>query len=172
MRQEFISIYEEHKSMVYNLCLNYLKNKEDAEEIVQDVFIKVFEKLDSFKGESSLKTWVYRITINLCKDKIKSRSRKKRGFLFGGIFNADEQLEHLSIEFNHPGVLLEDKEALEALFNVIDQLPPNQKTAILLRSTEHLSIKEIAEVMNMSEKAVESLLSRAKKSLKEIKTKD
>ena len=69
--------------------------------------------------------------------------------------------------FDHPGVELENKEAIQELMNLIQELPDNQKTALILKSIEGLSGKEIAEVMKLSEKAIESLLSRAKQSLKQ-----
>jgi DNA-directed RNA polymerase specialized sigma24 family protein len=72
----FLEIYEKHKSLVFNVCLNYLQNQEDAEEVFQDVFLKVHDKIDKFEERSSLKTWIYRITINLCLDFIKAKKEK------------------------------------------------------------------------------------------------
>ena len=69
--------------LVYNVALNYLQNIEDAEEVTQDVFIKIYQSLATFKEESSLKTWVYRITINQSLDLIKKKNSKKRFFTFG-----------------------------------------------------------------------------------------
>jgi RNA polymerase sigma-70 factor (ECF subfamily) len=73
----FEEIYFEHHKMVYNLALQYVQNIEDAEEITQDVFIKVFDKINSFNNKSSMKTWVYRIAINQSLDFIKSKKSKK-----------------------------------------------------------------------------------------------
>jgi len=160
-------LYDLHSNMVYNLSLNYLQNASDAEEVTQDVFVKVHQKIDSFKGNSTIKTWIYRITVNKCLDFIKAKKRKKRfGFHIPIIWGQDDNVVAGASDFNHPGVLMEDKEALERVFGKINELPHNQKTAILLKSVEGMSQKEIAAVLEISVKAVESLLSRGKVSLK------
>lgn len=163
---DFQELYIDHSKMVYNLCLNYLQNTEDAEEATQDVFVKVYEKISGFRADSSLKTWIYRITITHCLDVIKAKNRQKRfGFmqsLFGK--SGEEAIPQKNVD--HPGVELENKEAVHALLTLINKLPDNQKTALILKSIDGLSGKEIAEVLNISEKAVESLLSRAKQNLK------
>jgi RNA polymerase sigma-70 factor (ECF subfamily) len=152
--------------MVYNLCLNYLQNAQDAEEITQDVFLKVHAKLGGFKAESELKTWIYRIAVNQCLDFLKAKKRTKR---FGFILSIGKEVAEDAVPFatfNHPGVQLEHREETERIFTCINQLPERQKTALLLKSMEQLSQKEVAHVMNLSEKSVESLLSRAKANLK------
>lgn len=163
---DFRHIYDEYSKMVYNVCLNYLQNTEDAEDVTQDVFVKIHKKLNSFNEQSSIKTWIYRISINSCLDFLKAQKNKKSVFFSVSIMNNFNVLPVIS-DFNHPGVILENDEALKSLFGKINQLPVNQKTAILLKAVEDLSQKEIAAVMNMNEKAVESLLSRARKKLKE-----
>ena len=77
----FDEIYFEHHKMVFNLALQYVQNIEDAEEITQDVFVKVFDNIDSFKKQASLKTWIYRICINQSLDFIKAKNSQKRSFL-------------------------------------------------------------------------------------------
>lgn len=165
LNQTLKEIYDEHSGLVYNLCLNYLQNTEDAEEVTQDVFVKVFQKQGDFKNQSSLKTWIYRITINQCLDFLKAKKRKKRFGFIVPIYDNNTNLSYS--EFKHPGILLENKEATENLLKLINELPPNQKTALLLKVIDDLPQKEIADIMQLSEKAVESLLSRAKGNLKE-----
>lgn len=169
----FKEIYDLHVDLVYNLGLSYLQNKEDAEEVSQDVFLKVHDKLNEFKGKASLKTWIYRITVNKCLDFIKAKKAKKRSVFFF-LKPKEEHLEDHSafVDFNHPGVQLEDKEALKKLFVHINQLPEKQKTALLLKSVDELPQKEIAEIMKVSVKAVESLLSRAKGNLKKSRLRE
>ena len=95
--------------MVYNVALNYLQNFEDAEEVTQDVFIKVNQFIHTFKEESTIKTWIYRITINQSLDFIKKKNSKKRFFSFGR--KTDNELEYLNhSNFEHPGVLIENQE--------------------------------------------------------------
>lgn len=163
----FLFIYESYCSMVYNLALQYVQNTEDAQDITQEVFVKVHQGLHQFdSGRASLKTWIYRITINQSLDFLKAKKAKKRfGFittLFGR--HTNEPVEDIA-HFNHPGVVAEDREALQQVFTFINQLPGNQRTAIILARLEDKSQKEIAEIMGISTKAVESLLQRAKQSL-------
>jgi RNA polymerase sigma-70 factor (ECF subfamily) len=156
----FSEIYNQYGKMVYNVTLNYLQNLEDAEEATQDVFVKIHQKIEGFNQKSSLKTWIYRITINHCLDVIKSKNRRLRALF-------SRQIEDNGvIEFYHPGVELENQEAVAQILKEINRLPVNQKTALLLKSIEGLSQKEIAEIMKMKEKAIESLLTRARANLK------
>ena len=164
----FELLYHSHADMVYNLCLNYLSNLDDAKELTQDVFVKVNNQLSDFNCKSMYKTWIYKITINTCLDAVKFKNRKKRFGYMTSLFNDSLQEKHeLPKEFNHPGVLLEDKEAINSIFNQINKLKHRQKTVLLLKVMDELPIKDIADIMELGIKATESLLSRAKKNLKE-----
>jgi RNA polymerase sigma factor (sigma-70 family) len=159
-------LYEKHCKRVYNLALQYVQNSEDAEEITQDVFIAIHHSLSSFQEKSELTTWIYRITINKSLDFIKAKTRKKRFALFTSLFSPKTGEESFTkYNFSHPGVLLEQKESLENLFKHINNLKPNQKTALILSKIEQKTQKEIGKIMNLSPKAVESLIQRAKESL-------
>lgn len=162
----FLKIYEEYKALVYNVALNYIQCIEDAEEITQDVFVKVHQSLHQFQNKSSLKTWIYRITINQSLDFIKKKKSKKRFFIF--VNNDQNKFEILNAShFEHPGIQLENKENAKIVFEIINTLPEKQKTAFLLAKVDGLSNPEVAEIMEMSISAVESLVFRAKKELKE-----
>lgn len=162
----FRQIYDEYKQLVFNLALTYLFSIEDAEEVTQDVFVKVHQSLDKFKGNASPKTWVYRITVNQSLDFIKKKNSKKRFFIFGKKSNSEYEYNNLPT-FEHPGILLENKEKSKILFAAINTLTENQKTAFILSKMDGLSNPEISEVMELSIGAVESLLVRAKKALQE-----
>jgi RNA polymerase sigma-70 factor (ECF subfamily) len=168
---QFKAVYDEHKQLVYNLALNYVQHSEDAQDITQEVFVKVYQHYDKHDpAASSLKTWIYRIAIN-CLDHLRSKKTKKRFGFFTSIFNKEsgEPLNE-AIHFDHPGIAAEDKEELQQLFALINELPENQKTALILTRIEDRPQKEVAEIMNTSVKAVESLLQRAKQALaKKIK---
>jgi len=118
-------LYQDYKNMVFNLALQYLQNLEDAEEVTQDVFVQVYFKLDQFRQESKLSTWIYKICVNQCLD----------------------------------------KESVQRIFNCINELKENQKTVIILSKIEKLNNREIAEILNITTKAVESLLFRSKQIL-------
>ena len=162
----FRTLYNEYCVLVYNVALNYLQNVEDAEEITQDVFIQLHSSLHKFQEKSTLKTWIYRITINKCLDFIKHKNSQKRFFIFGKKSQNEFELLNIS-NFEHPGILLENKEKAAMLFGIINELVENQKTAFLLSKVEGLSNPEIATIMKLSVSAVESLVFRAKAILKE-----
>jgi RNA polymerase sigma-70 factor, ECF subfamily len=164
---QFKAIYDEYKQLVYNLALNYLQHTEDAQDSTQEVFVKVYQHLEKHDpATASLKTWIYRITINQCLDHIRSKKTKKRfGFISSLFQKESNEPIHEAIHFDHPGIAAEDKEELQQLFSAINELPENQKTALILTRIEDRPQKEVAEIMNTSVKAVESLLQRAKQTL-------
>ncbi len=163
----FESIYNEHKKRVYNLCLQYVLNTEDAQDITQEVFVKIYQRQHQYDPlAASLKTWIYRIAINQCLDFLKSKKTKKRfGFISSLFYPETNEPINRVVAVNHPGIETEDKEALEKLLLIIYALPENQKTAIILNKIEDRPQKEVAEIMNTSVKAVESLLQRAKQTI-------
>ena len=160
------TIYEGHKNMVYNLALQYTQNVQEAEEVTQDVFVKAFQNRSQFEHRSSLKTWLYRITINQSLDYLKAKKRKKRSTLINVIRIGTDKNEVELGHLNHPGIQLEQKEAVEFIFRYLNQLPEKYKTVIILLKIEQLSQSEAAEIMSLSVKAVDSLFQRAKKNLR------
>lgn len=156
--QALTLLYNLYSEKIYNTALSYTKNVEDAEEITQDVFVKIYKGASSFKGSSSLNTWVYRIAVNTSLNYLKKKNR----FIF---FKNTLSISH-SIDFKHPGVLLENKENAAALYKAMDYLPNKQKTAFILSFIEELPRQEVADIMKTSLKAVESLLQRAKKNMR------
>lgn len=163
---EFKNIYAKYAVFVYNISLNYLQNTEDAEEITQDVFIQLNDSLSKFKYNSTLKTWVYRITINKCLDFIKYKNSQKRWYIYGNKSNNEKEILNFS-NFDHPGIILENQENAAVLFQIINQLSENQKTAFILSKVEELNNSEIAAIMELSISSVESLIFRAKVNLRE-----
>lgn len=132
----------------------------------QDVFVKVYHSLENFNQKSTVKTWIYRITINQCLDFIKQKNSQKRFFIFGK--KSQNEQEYLNTTtFEHPGILMEQQEEAKILFEVINTLTENQKTAFLLSKLDGLSNPEIAEIMQLSISSVESLVFRAKAALQE-----
>jgi RNA polymerase sigma factor (sigma-70 family) len=165
----FEELFVLYKDRVFNTALGYVHNKEDAEEITQDVFVEVHRSINKFKGKSGIGTWIYRITVNKSLDLIKHRKRKKRFAFITSLFDSESgEVIHQPVEFNHPGVEAEHREISKYLFEAINKLPDNQKTVFILFETEGLSHAEIGKVVNKSAKAVESLLRRAKENLRTI----
>jgi len=145
---------------------------EDAEDITQEVFIEIHRSLHTFQGQSKVSTWLYRIAVNKTLDFIKAKKSKKRFAYLTNLFHPEsgEQLFDIP-SFVHPGIALEHKENARYLYQAIETLNANQKTAFVLSQIEHLSQKEISGIMMLNEKAVESLIQRAKVNLRaQLKT--
>jgi RNA polymerase sigma factor (sigma-70 family) len=163
----FEQSYTNYKDLVYNLALQYLQNTADAEEITQDVFLSVYQNLNQFEGKATLKTWIYRITINKSLDFIKAKSRNKRSFFFTSKRLDDPDTPIIVSHFDHPGILMEQEEEMSKIFACINALPERQKTALILMKIENKTQQETATIMKSTVKSVESLYQRAKKNLKE-----
>ncbi len=159
---DFDKIFEEYKNLVFNLALKYVYNVEDAEEITQDVFVTIYQKIEKFREESMLSTWIYRITINKSIDFIRAKNRQKRFAYILSLFGEGNKVNFEKAASDHPGILLENNENLKILMHQIDQLDVNQKTVIVLLKIEGKSQSETAEIMNLSVKAVDSMFQRAK----------
>ena len=164
----FKSLVAAYQDMVYNTALGIVQNAEDAEDVAQEVFIQVYRSIDQFKGDARLSTWIYRITTTKALDHIRSRRRKKRFAFITSLFGPNDELVHEPVDFQHPGVALDRKEQAALLFRMINQLPDNQKVAFTLHKTEGLSYQEIADIMELSVSAVESLLFRARQNLRKL----
>lgn len=161
--RELVGIYQDK---VFNLALGYLQHEADAEDIAQEVFIQVYRSIQSFKGNSKLSTWIYRIVVTKSLDQLRSRKRKKRFGFVRSLFGENNEPIHEPGDFNHPGILHENKEDARLLFQLVDELPENQRTAFLLNKVEELSYREIADILQTTEPAVDSLLQRAKQNLR------
>lgn len=154
------------QDMVYNTALGILQNAEDAEDVAQEVFVQVYESINTFKGESKFSTWLYRITVTKCMDHIRRRKRKKRFASIQSLFNVNNEPVYNAPDFNHPGVTLDNKEKAAVLLKAIKNLPANQQIAFTLHKMEGLSYQEVSEVMKTTVSSIESLLHRAKNNLK------
>ena len=160
----FKELYDTFSSRVYNTALGFVQSAEDAEDVTQEIFVSIFRSLESFKRDSTLSTWIYRITVNKSLEHIRSKKRKKRFGIVKSIFQKEEVEE--PIEFIHPGIIAENSERGKIIFRAIEKLTENQKTAFLLNKVENLSYKEISDIMKLSLSSVESLIFRARDNLK------
>ncbi|WP_282162995.1 RNA polymerase sigma factor [Ulvibacterium marinum] len=161
-----------YQKKVFNTCLSFVPNVEDAEDIAQEVFVEVYNSIGKFKGNSTLSTWIYRISVNKSLEFIRRKNTQKRfGFmqsLTGNTVPLDKSLYFT--EFDHPGVQLEEKEKKEILFRAIDRLPEAQRIVFTLHNIDGLSYKEVSAISQKSISSVESLLFRAKRNLRKILT--
>lgn len=163
----FRNLVERFQKKVFNVSLSFVRNIEEAEDVSQEVFIEAFRAMTHFREESSLGTWIYRITVNKSLESIRRRKVKKRFAVIASLFGADENRSALEIpDFRHPGLALEDQEKGEILFAAIDRLSEHQKIAFVLHHVEGLSYQEIADVQQTTVSSVESLIFRAKQNLR------
>lgn len=158
----FKELVTQYKNGVINTCYRFLLNKEDAEDISQDVFVAVFQSLPSFRGDAQLSTWIYRITVTKCLDEIKKRNRKKRWASVTKMLHIDE-VSHWISGGTMPDKALHENEKMQEVALVLTTLPENQRVAFTLSKIEGFSNQEIAEIMDTTTLAVESLIYRAKK---------
>ena len=162
----YTEVVEQWQHMIYNTTLSIVQNEEDAEDITQDVFVALYERIQDFREESTLSTWLYSITVRKALDLEKRKSRQKRGGFLQKIFAVKESEE--PVNFNHPGILLDNKENATVLFKALKKLPDKQRIAFTLHKMEGLSYQQIAAIMDTSLYAIESLQVRAKNNLKKI----
>ena len=143
-----------------------MKHAEAAEDQTQEVFIIIFNSISQFEEKSSLSTWIYRITISRCLDYLRSQNRKKRRS--NGIFSLFSlQQEIPAGNDQSPYQHLENKEYARIIANSLDAMKDKYKTVFVLKYMEGMSQREIAEITESSEKAVEGILARSRNILKD-----
>lgn len=157
--EELISRYE---STVYNLALRFTRNQEDAEEVLQDVFLTIFTKLKGFEGKSAFSSWLYRVIVNSSFMKL----RKRRSSLIVPIDDQDDsgrnKLENEGSSEEPLDDQLQNRRLREVLSGAIDKLPDQYRAVFVLRDVEGLSNIEVGKVLDITVPAVKSRLHRAR----------
>jgi RNA polymerase sigma-70 factor, ECF subfamily len=168
-RAEFARVLEDHSAAIYRLALKILNNSQDAEDILQETFIKAFRSIGSFDGRAKLSTWLYRIATNEALMLLRKRRVSLLSIEDPGENSASEQ-EPLEIMdwCCLPEEELMSSEALAHLDEAIDALPHSLRVVFLLRDIEGQSTREVAEILNLTETAVKTRLSRARLRLREL----
>ncbi len=168
-REKFRLLVEKYQQMVFRTCLGFVHNKEDADDLTQDVFIRAYQSLSRFKGNSAFSTWLYRIAVNASLNRIR-KSPLNILFRKPGDTSADIKEKEFFYQLkdeDNPEKILIRQEHVKMVHRALESLPENQRTAMVLSKYDELPQKEIAEIMKISEGAVEALLQRAKKNLRE-----
>jgi len=163
----FRKLVDNYQKLVVNTCYGMVHNREDAEDIAQDVFVEVYRNVEHFRADARLSTWLYRIAVNRSLNHIRDNKKHKWFQSFENEVEAkNRQLMQVeSSKSDHPEYEMENKQRAIILHEAINSLTENQKVAFTLNKYEELSYQEISEVMDMSVSSVESLLFRAKKNL-------
>lgn len=154
----FEMIYKAASSFVYNVALRITYNKEDAEEVTQEVFLIMHSKLKQFRGESSLKTWVYRVAVN-CAINFARKTKSQKN-------SSVEYEEHLAPRVDadvHKEIEKEDRD--RAVDKILGSLNEEQRTCVILRNIEGLSYEQIAETLQININTVRSRLKRAREKI-------
>ncbi len=157
----------QHK--VFNICLRIMGDREEAEDLAQEVFVAVFKYIDSFRGESKFSTWLYRITINRAQNRLQYLARRSH-HLHGGI----DEPEHAALSESPLSAAIPRPDG-QAIGNELEtivqegllQLSEDFRLILVLRDIENLSYKEISEIVELNEGTVKSRLFRARVALKE-----
>jgi RNA polymerase sigma-70 factor (ECF subfamily) len=157
-----------HQTSVLNLIYRFIGDRTQAKDLAQEVFIRVWQSAKSYKPEAKFTTWIYRITANLCFNELKSAHRKKwLQFLRSEADHEVQTEEDFPNSSPSPEDLLMAKERSRQISDALQNLPPNQRMALVLKRYDELSYQEIAQILGCSASAVESLLVRAKRTLQE-----
>ncbi|MCX6339694.1 MAG: RNA polymerase sigma factor [Candidatus Aureabacteria bacterium] len=165
--EAFKRLVELHQELVINICYRFVFIREDAEDIAQEVFIKVYRSISDFRGESKLSTWIYRIAVAKSLDFIRRINRRKRFGFIQTLIGIDNQIEKLPAPRSSlPDAEMERRERYRVLQHALGILPENQRMAITLSKYHDFSNKEIAEILGTTVSAVDALLHRAKNNLR------
>jgi RNA polymerase sigma-70 factor, ECF subfamily len=158
-REAFRTLFEENKNLIFSLAYRYAKNMEDAEDILQDTFIKAYHSLHTFQlqNNSTFSSWIYRICINCSIDFLRKNKKRKQ--------SSDHNVEIQDVPSSHPSLDPESPKNLndvqEKLNLVLEQLSARQRMIFILKHYQEMSTREIAEYMNCSEGSVKKQLFRA-----------
>ena len=156
------------KKKAWNIAIQYMRNESDAMDVLQECFIKIFRNLKNFKGDSRFDTWVYRITVNTCKDFLrKSEKMRQNEFHFANT-EEEDYLRHIPSNDFTPEEDLSQRETAEELLKCMEMLPFDHREVIILRDIQNLSYDEISEILSTSLGTVKSRINRARSSLKKI----
>ena len=167
----FEELFGRFNSMVYNLAYQILGDREEALDVAQEVFLAIYRKMDTFRGESSLKTWIYRIAVRRAANRFRWWNRLRRR----GTVSLEEHLSKnperepacsLTSKSQSPEDALLQQEEREEVKRMLNGLPLQQRIAVIMRDIEGLSYEEIAESLNVSLGTIKSRIARGREVLK------
>ena len=159
-------LVSEHQRMVVQLAMNLLSDRDEALDLSQEVFFRVFRTIHRFRGQSSLRTWIYRIAVNQARNRHRFWRRRHRGEQVSLDQHIADHGDFLYGGESTPDRLLAQKELAERLQQALDHLPFDQRTAIVLREIDGLSYEEIAFSLGVAVGTVKSRLTRARQALR------
>ncbi|NLN79538.1 MAG: sigma-70 family RNA polymerase sigma factor [Armatimonadetes bacterium] len=166
---DFDGLLDSYEKPIYNLALRLLGDADEAADLTQDTFLAAYKAWDSFRGDSTAYTWLYRIAVNLCKNKFRERGRRQHfeglSLDSGSDYNfdpSDTWKDRVKDASDTPDEALERKELKELIEEAIEQLPPDYRIVAVLRDLQGLSYAEIAVAADLSVDVVKTRLARAR----------
>ncbi|MDP4094416.1 MAG: sigma-70 family RNA polymerase sigma factor [Bacillota bacterium] len=167
--QAFEDLIEGYQKRVFNITLRMIGNYDDASELTQEVFIRVFRSLNSFKEEAQFSTWVYKIATNICLDELRKQKKRK------AVISLDEEIRtddgeikrQIEDEKPTPDIIAEKNEMKNIVNKAIQSLSEEYRFVIIMRDIQGFSYEEIAKIIKCPEGTVKSRINRARKALKE-----
>ncbi len=161
----FETLVLEYEKNVYNIALRMTGNSEDAADMTQEAFIKAYNSLQSFRGDSKFSVWLYRIVSNVCLDFLRSKNRRPTVSLSVEDDDGEDTQLDVADESQSPELLLDRKLTRESVRRGLDSLPPDYRQILLLREIQGLSYDEIAQALGLEVGTVKSRIFRARKRL-------
>lgn len=155
----FSALVDRYKNLVFTLALRMLKNREEAEEVSQDAFVKVYKSLTKFKGDSKFSTWIYKVTYNTCLDRLKKNKRQQNTVAI------DEFTEHHIKTLDNALETMEREERKRAIKNCLELLPSEDSFLLTLYYFEEQSLEDIAKITGLSANNIKVKLFRSRKKL-------
>lgn len=165
----FEMLIEAYQKKVFNLAYRIIGNYDDANDIAQEAFIRIFRSISGFRGQSSFSTWIYRITTNVCLDEIRKRKNKSVQYLDDDIQTDDGKMQRQIISDDPlPEEIAERKELRAAINDSLGELKEEYRIIITLRDIQGMSYEEIAKVLDCPTGTVKSRINRARQALKNV----
>jgi RNA polymerase sigma-70 factor, ECF subfamily len=166
MRKQFNELYEKFHHEIFRFILYMVKDREQAEDLVQEVYIKVLDAYSRFRGQSSERTWIYSIARHVAIDWLRQQQRRKKK----GLFQLSNEAEELLVKDDKPlpDEIIAQNETTQLLYQSLDECSVDQKSVIIMRFIEDFSISETAEILNWTESKVKTTQHRAIKRLKKV----
>lgn len=162
----FRTLVARYQNRIYRTVFSLLRNAEEAEDVAQEVFVEVYQTIARFRGDAALSTWLYRLATSRALKNRRRAQAKKRFAYFTSLLGFENNVLHEPPDHAHPLALLEGQQQLRLLLGHIARLPDQQQVAFTLRHEQELSYEEVAAVLNTTVPAVESLLFRARQTLR------
>ena len=164
----FRQLLERHQAQVFRTCIGFVHQKEDADDLTQEVFIQAYQSLASFKGDSEFSTWLYRVAVNRALNYMRERKKKSIFDRLDSFFTREVATQSIfdGVTEDNPEQQFILNEEREMIAQALDKLPEKQRVAMVLSKYDDMSQREIANVLNTTEGAVEALLQRAKTTLR------